>query len=85
MSDIYTVSVGASSRSEITGGRIGHFVLLPPGSGGPYYLGDSSVDDTTGIALTVEPHVFYVTSPDEVYVYNASGGTSGTLRLFHNR
>jgi hypothetical protein len=83
MADLYGVSIAAVSREEITGGRVGSF-LVKVLSGGDYFIGGDSVDDTTGIQVP-SSFTLYVTSPDEVYLYNQAPSTPGALRVFHNR
>lgn len=55
-------------------------------SGGTFFIGGAGVDETTGVYLAASgnPHRFYVTSPDDLYVHNDAGG-SGTVRVYHNR
>lgn len=84
MSDTYTVPVNSLSRAEVTGGRVGHFVITPAATSGGYFTGDSAVDDTNGVQMPA-PISLYVTSPDEVYVYNANTVSNGSVRVFHNR
>ena len=83
MADIYTVAINQETAEEITGGRVGHF-LLKFVDGGDYFIGGSGVDDTTGIQIA-NLYSLYVTSPDEVYLYNQAPSTTGHVRIFHNR
>lgn len=54
-------------------------------STGPYYLGGAGVDETNGLLIpnTDGPHIFYVTSPDDLYVH--CDNSSGSLRVYQNR
>lgn len=83
MAELYTVNIAAVTSEEITGGRVGHF-LVKSVSAGDYFIGGSGVNDTTGIQV---PSSFslYVTSPDEVYLYNQAPSTAGVVKVFHNR
>lgn len=84
MAETYTLNVAATSRAEVTGGRVGTFTFQAV-TGGTYHLGDSGVDNTNGIVVSNSVyHQLYVTSPDEVYLYNESL-SAGTVRVFHNR
>ncbi len=84
MAENYVVTVGPLSRAEITGGRVGQLVVRRSATSGDYFLGDASVDDTTGLPI-VDPMSLYVTSPDEIYVYNQHAVTTGSVKIFHNR
>ena len=83
MADLYTVNIAAETSEEVTGGRVGHF-LFKVVSGGDYFIGGTGVDDTTGIQVAAS-FSLYVTSPDEVYLYNQAPMTAGVIRVFHNR
>lgn len=49
-------------------------IVLRPLTGGSYWLGDSGVDNTTGVSIPNAANTtLYVTSPDEVYRYNEKG------------
>lgn len=63
------------------------FIKLEPQSSGTYFAGDSSVDASTGIVLAngVGPHEFYITSPDDIYVFNSNVSNDGYVRVYHNR
>ena len=79
MASTYTVAVNQEASEEVTGGRVGHF-LLKVVDGGDYFLGE----DDTGIQIG-STYAFYVTSPDEVFLYNQAPSTTGHVKVFHNR
>ncbi len=77
------VGCAASAQTLVFSG-VGQVILYPL-SGGTYYLGSSTDDHTTGLALSGSvSYSVYVTSPDDLYVYNSSG-SSGVVRVYHNR
>lgn len=78
MAEVYTVTLNNETPVELTGGRVGQFLV----SGG-FYLGGEELGvepvmdglDQTGLSIVDgfsyssdnEPFGFYVTSPDEIY------------------
>ncbi len=96
MADFYTVAVDNTTAVEITGGRVGHFVVtLQTVSLASLRLGPSTLAVsygptvlTDGVQVTTgAPYSFYVTSPDSVYALFVQGGglVTDTLDVFHNR
>jgi hypothetical protein len=83
MSTTNDVSFSADETKVVFSG-VGQIVLLPM-SGGSYHLGGTDAE-TNGILLTNNvPFTLYVTSPDDVYLWNSSQGSSGSVRVYHNR
>lgn len=84
MADTTDISCAANTQTLVFSG-VGQ-VILKSVSAGTYWLGGSGVDDTTGIPVPNSPATLsvYVTSPDDLYVYNANG-SSGYIRVYHNR
>lgn len=83
MAEFYTVPLDDTAGAEITGGRVGHFILECTDG---YYLGGSGVSNADLLMPggVVNPFSIYVTSPDEVFAITAVD-PSGTMRVFHNR
>jgi len=80
-----TTDIGFSSQeTKVVFSGVGTIVLVPLATG-PYFVGGSGVDETTGIEIPNggTPLTLYVTSPDDVYVH--CNNSSGSLRVYHNR
>lgn len=83
MADLQDVACAANTQTLVFSG-VGQ-VILKSVSGGTYWLGDASVTNSTGIPIPNSPATLsvYVTSPDDLYVYN-DNGSAGYLRVYHN-
>lgn len=81
MAEVYTVTLSNQSPQEITGGRVGTFVIVSQPSWTQFYYGGENFeidygDSTSDPALAVHygvnlsgsggPVILYVTSPDEI-------------------
>ena len=99
MAEVYTVTINNETPTEITGGRVGHFIMrMKTQSQSSLILGPSTLAVSYGPTVITdgafvngsgaEPSAYlYVTSPDEIYAAFLSGGGSvvDDLTIFHNR
>lgn len=96
MASVYTVSLNNTTPVEITGGRVGHFMLQVESYHSVLYLGGSNLSvsySPTVVSNGLSPYEggsqlteLYVTSPDEIYALIATQSVgSDTLKVFHNR
>jgi hypothetical protein len=85
MADVTDVLCAHTTQTLVFSG-VGTVVLAPQSSGS-YYIGGSGVTNTTGVIVNNAPPytTLYVTSPDDIYVYNEHALTDGYVRVYHNR
>ncbi len=97
MAEVYTVVLNNQTPVEITGGRVGNFLMGTPLHGATW-LGASNLSITypsgspsisNGAYMATTPKQLNVTSPDEIYalIEEYAGGvlTYFDLVIFHNR
>lgn len=90
MAEVYTVTVNNITATEITGGRVGHFAMVPEGIS--LHIGSSDLavsysseewnataTVTDGIGVPAGLYRFYVTSPDDVRLLMASRNFTNPL------
>mgnify|MGYP001579327612 CR=1 FL=1 len=96
MAAVYTVTISNTTPVEITGGRVGHFILQVESYHGSLYLGGPNLSVSysptvvaNGLSVSEGSSQWtelYVTSPDEIYALIATDSVSSdTMKIFHNR